>query len=424
MLAEEFKVAAKYYRSDWLDPEQLETLPGIGRSYTATKPMHGFLGLALTVREAGSKQESQTREVFELGQDSSVNLVDAQGNLYLFRVVSLLRDQSLSASQMLANDQLRRKVISDTIGRQAYRKASDKAQDLFALAEKMGLRNALAESKGKDLKIHRTGVMVRDDWKKALSEVRLPLIDSQEQIYGEVILGWQDLGVSPQLGQPASILLVQIDNKAAKGKITAVGLSLPGNLRLTCSQIPAPKALARNGGPAVPAGPEGYMLEYSGRAIDAGQAGKLDLLIGAEGQGLVAGESLSEAGVEPGGSQMFLLQLPHTGIRLTAVNFARSLSLEPSEGGGQGWPLAARLEIGGKNILLRGIYPANRRLEFLRECFSVLDRTDLQRKPDDEPKDKPEELGEEASAAVWDLLTAGESQEAPCAIVELPRERI
>ena len=140
-LNEKFKVLAQYGRTDWIDVEQAESLPGIGTSYSRTPPILGFSQIASMVRQPSTGAQGAGDMSFELGQDCPVNLQDAQDNLYLFRVIGLRREEVLDADQMLADHRLRRKVAADLFARRAYEYALEQARKLFGLAQQQGLQN-------------------------------------------------------------------------------------------------------------------------------------------------------------------------------------------------------------------------------------------------------------------------------------------
>ncbi len=430
-LHEKFNVKPQYGRTDWIDADQAEALPGIGASYSRTRPMFQFWGLASAVRQTGSGSQDPASMSFELGQDCRVNLQDAQNNLYLFRVIGLRRDQVFDTSQILDDQQLGRKVAADLFARRAYEYALDQARKLLPLAQQQGLEKALAQFADKDLNIRQAGMITRANANIAFPEQQVLLVDERGRTLGQVDLVWQDFAI-PGSGQSVGMLTVKVTNQATKGRITAVGLNLPRLLRLTCPEILTLQAPAKNAGDFAPAGPQGYTLRYFGRGIDAGQAGKFDLLISAQEQELANTPNLSKGGIEPGQSEIFSLQLPHAGSPLTAVAFARSLTQTPAGAAGIGSFLVARLETAGTSETLRGIFPANRQNQFLRDCFVVLDSSTLLRRaapPSQfklEKKDGQDQPGTDELAVprTPDLLTERLSGQAPCALIELPRRRL
>ncbi|NIA07531.1 MAG: hypothetical protein GWP14_07845, partial [Actinobacteria bacterium] len=112
-LAKEFKVVPNYKRTGWLDPSQAERLAGIGRSYADGQQLVGFMALAFSARQSSPYQEDRAGdrpEGFEIGQDSPISLLDAQGNAYLFRVIGLQTEKILSVEEMLENKKVRSRV--------------------------------------------------------------------------------------------------------------------------------------------------------------------------------------------------------------------------------------------------------------------------------------------------------------------------
>ena len=127
---------------------------------------------------------------------------------------------------------------------------------------------------------------------------------------------------------------------------------------------------------------------------------------------------------------------------MSPIDFARSESSRAAGPGEGGFDLTARLESAGNSQLLRGIFPANRQSGFVNECFAVLDRPGLVRKPapptdltqekenkakqNDQPEEtKAQTATEKPAEAIVrqpDLLTDSQTQQPPCTVVELPRE--
>ena len=442
-LTEEFKVSPDYQRTGWVDADQAAGLPGIGVSYTSRQPEVGFSFLAFRVEMPVPAQEAEPtqRKILEIGQDCPVTLVDAQGNAYLFRVIGLRKDSILSRQEMLADQKSRDRVAADVSLQQAYEYAKQQAEQLLSLAEQKGLNKTLKEIGNKTLEIRKTDMAARDDPKRAMLRVQLPLVDAQGRTKGEVGLQWQNLGLLRGLSQPVGMLQVNVSNKSQAERITAVGLNLPAELQKVCQEVrhPTGQRGARNGGEPVPAGPAGYTLRYFGRGIEAGKAGKVDLLVGAEGQELVSTPNLAKGGIETGKSETFTFLLLHASQQLTTLDFVSRRNSESAELGGAGFRLVARLETdggGGKSQLVRGIFPANRQSSFVHECFAVLEKSGLIRRP--EPRKKPTQEKEaeqpqaqptaekpaEVATRIPDLLTDSRTQQPPCVLVELPREGI
>ena len=429
-LTEEFKVTPDYQRTGWIDISQAERLAGIGTSYT-TGPILAFSALAFSVQQDVSDQQKQAANstVFEVGQDSHVNLIDAEGNAYLFRVIGLQSEKVLSVKEMLQDENVRNKVAADVAFQRAYAYAKQQGQQLMALAEQKGLEKALQEFGEANLQIRQSGMVSRDDPRRALLVLQIPMVDSEGKSQGEVELRWQNLGQFSGSGNSVGILTVAVSNKAKNGKITAIGLNMPYYLRIACPKVRylGSQAAARSGGEPAPAGPEGYTLRYYGGGINAGQAGRFDLLISAEGQELVDRANLTKGGIEPEKGEVFQLQLVHLGMPLSPIDFLRSTSSRMAGPGGVGFNLAARLERAGKGELLRGVFPANRQSGFVNECFGVLDRPGLLRKPapaadqETEPEETDEEPAETA-ARTPELLMEAQTRQPPCTLVELPRE--
>ena len=447
-LVEEFKVTPEYQQTGWIDISQAESLPGIGTSYS-TGPVVAFSALAFSVQKNSPIQQTQAEEnttLFEVGQDSPIGLMDTQGNSYLFRVVGLQTEKVLSVQEMLQDKSIRNTVAADVVFQRAYEYAKLQGQQLLALAEQKGLDKALEGFGDRNLEKRQTGMIARDDPKMALLSLQIPMVDAQGKTQGEIELRWQNLGRFRGLANSVGILMVAASNKSKTGKITAIGLNLPYYVRMFCPAVRylGSQTAAWNGGESAPAGPTGYTLRYFGGGIKAGPAGKFDLLIGAEGQELVDSPNLTKGGVEPGKGEVFQLQLSHLGLPLSPIDFARSASSKAAGPGEGGFDLAARLESAGNSQMLRGIFPANRQSGFVSECFAVLDRPGLVRKPAPAPptdltqqKENKAEQNEQlkgteaqpttekpAETAVRqpDLLTDSQTQQPPCTLVELSRE--
>ena len=262
-------------------------------------------------------------------------------------------------------------------------------------------------------------------------------MDSVGKTHGQVhlkLLLAQLRGSQESLSIPVGILQVKVTNKSPKGRITALGIGLPGYLRMASRTIQpmGVNTAALNGGKSVSAGPEGYTVRYFAGGIDAGRVGKFDLLISARSQELANSSNLSEAGIEPDQSQEFQFLLP-LGMRARVIDFARGP--RPSSGDmiATDSAMAARLEIGSKTQLLRGIFPANKQDKFLRDCFAVLDSITLLRRPTPPSESKQEEQNGQLQPAVDDELTPARtpdllseslSGQPPCALIELPRRRL
>ena len=434
-LEDEFKVVPDYKRTGWLDPTQAERLPGIGRSYTTGPQAVGFMALAFSARQNSPYQENQAgnRSGFEVGQDSPINLLDAKGNAYLFRVIGLETEKILSVEEMLDNEKVRSRVAVDIARRQAYEYAKRKSQELLELAKRKGIKGGLDELGEKGLEVRQTGMVARDNIKRSLLSVQLPLVDAQGRNKGEIELRWQDISQFVGSPTPVGMLQVNVINNSEAGRITAVGLNLPQELRIVCQQIgnPSSQVGASNGGEAVPAGTQGYTMRYSGRGIEAGPAGKFDLLVSADGQELVNTTNLAKGGVEPGDSQTFAFLLTHASSRLSTLNFVRNRNFDATELGGEDFNLVARLETSGRGELLRGVFPANRQANFLQPCFAVLGRSGLihqsssatiPTKETEEGGTNPEDELDEATVRNPQLLIDSQTQQGPCVLIELPRE--
>jgi hypothetical protein len=199
-------------------------------------------------------------------------------------------------------------------------------------------------------------------------------------------------------------------------------------------QLLGAPTVAFNGGDPVPAGPEGYTVKYFAGAIDAGQAGKFDLLISNQSQQLADSANLSEGGIEPKQSQTFLFRLP-SGLPARLIDFVRGPHSSSGDIRASDSTMVARLETGRKTQLLRGIFPANRQNRFLRDCFSVLDSSTLLREPAPPPQPEPKTKDDQdppstddkpkpaATPRTPDLLTERLSGQAPCTLIESPRGR-
>ena len=423
-LKEKFGILAQYKRAAWIDIDQTETLPGIGQSYSRTQPILGFSQIASMVRQPNSETPDAGNISLELGQDCPVNMQDAQSNIYLFRVVGLRRDQAPDASQILDDPQLARKIADDLLAKRAYEYALDQARRLLPLAQKQGLENALAKFGDENAKLQQAGMIRRADSNEARQELIIPLIDSAGKTHGQVQINLQmvQLRASPEsLPTSAQILQIKITNPADEGRITALGITIPRYLRMVSPFIKplSVSGIALNGGEPVPAGPEGYTVRYFARGINAGQAGKFDLLLSEKSQELLNSPNLSKTDSEPEQTQNFQFMLP---ARLPArlVDFVQSST---------GSAMVARLETGGKTQLLMGSLPANRQDKFLRGSFSVLDSASLLRKP--EPKQQTQENlandadePDPATTRTPDLLTESLYGQAPCTLIESPRSRI
>ena len=242
--------------------------------------------------------------------------------------------------------------------------------------------------------------------------------------------------------------MLKLSNDSKNGRITAIGLNLPDLLKKICPELRywRSEIAARNGGQPAPAGTEGYTLTYAGQGIEAGPAGRFDLLISAQGQKLFDTPNLKNAGIEPQESQVFGLQIMHLGLPVRPLDFVRRTSPDISAA----FNIVARLETGNQSQLLRGVLPANTQSEFIRQCFAVLNRPNLIRKPSPKPQpsDLPKQQEEqtnatdgspesqktqdqpdiaapdEAAARLPDLLTDAKTLQPPCELVELPRSGI
>ena len=449
LLTEEFEFRPEYRQSGWISEGQIYTLEGIGSSYTVSQPVLGFAAMVANVREpmSGTEAEESGQAFPEVGQDSRATIIDAEGNAYLFRVVELRRERIPLTSEMLADAELRARVAADVVRRRAYDYAKEQAEKVFKLCEKEGLTAALAKTGNKDREVRQSGLVVRADANLALPRLELPLVDERGKTRGQVILGWQNQGLVGTLPQPLGIVTVQVSNTSKEGRITAVALNLPSQLRIFCPVMRAAGSAeaAKNGGPAVSAGAEGYTVRYFGRGIEAGAMGRFDVLISFQEQQLSGTGNLAKGGVQPAEAELFMLQLVHADVPVRAADFARTLGLSPTDKTGMGAAVVARLETGGargKSEILRAVFPANRRGEFLQECFAVLDTPGLQRraapKPEaDQEKKEEKSAAEEASVEdgeqvqmaedsdrTADLLIDSFTGQPPCSMLELPIEGV
>ena len=435
LLAEEFRVGPDYHQSDWINESELLTLPGIGVSYTASQPTFGLPAMVASVRgplPQNEEEDSSSQTLLRLGQDCQVTMRDAEQNAYLFRVIEQRSDYVPTTSEMLTDQQLQAKVAADVVRRRAFDVCKEKTAALQEAVETKGLPAALGQSAYKDFHSRQTDMVARADTRLSVSSVKLDLLDKQGKTAGEVVLGWQNLGRASEIPQPIGFITVQVTNKSKKGRLTALAFNLPNNLRIFCPLLKsaASTEAAKSGGKSVDAGVEGYTIRYAGRNIEAGDLGRFDVLISFSDQQLAGTGNLAKGGLGPDETELFMLQLAHGGVPISAAQFAMTRGLNPSEQTGIGAAVVARMDTAGKSRLLRGLFPANRHSEFLKTCFALLAEPGVDRvpapQPTEEPRDPDAAEDEETPQPeiTADLLIDSFTGQAPCTLLELPNQGI
>ena len=437
LLVEEFGIGPEYHRTDWIDESKLLTLPGIGVSYSASQPMFALPAMVAGIRgpAPGSQEEdSRSQNLLRLGQDCGVTMLDAERNAYLFRVIEQRSDYVPTTSEMLADEKLRARVAADVVRRRAFDICKETAANLQETAKTKGLSAALGQAAYKDLESRQTDMVARADTRLVLSTVKLDLLDEKGKAAGEVVLGWQNLGTVSEIPQPVDVITVQVTNKSKKGRLTALAFNLPDSLRLFCPVLQATGSTepAKSGGKPVSAGVEGYTMRYFGRNIEGGNLGHFDVLISFADQQLTGTGNLSKGGLATDETKLFLLQLAHAGVPISAAQFATTGGLNPSDSTGMGAAVVARMETAGKSSILRGIFPANRHGEFLKKCFAVLAEPGVERRPAPTTEDSQDAEGADGDQdqetpepeVAADLLIDSFTGQAPCVMLELPNQGI